>query len=292
MKKIAFSIALIAGLTSSIAFAHEGKLDKNGGHACKGAKNICNGHDYHYHKDGKTIYGRNNGKAVDAEGVSINSDFDYSQKSDFITFNNHLKYKKIVEVVDGKEVDSVMLMQRLPNSEVFRFASFILKAKPEQGFVNIYLQEQSEKKHRVLMDLDDVRDVNDTTLEGKKPWAVFKDGDLVINGLSLSEFKSLKLKTADVNGSIMSAWIDPVKELKFEVYEKLEGYVLAEISLDSVILKDASLSELGPMIKVETESMKEEGEFYAFGQVGVKDVEFYKDGESLYKIKKLKRNFD
>lgn len=290
MKRKLF-LTVFCAVLSSAASAHKGKLDSSGGHPCIAGNAVCKGYDYHYHKNGGIVYGKKS-NAQDGEGSAPElTAFDYSKKSDYITYNNRLKYKKIKEVIEGNEVTSVVLMQRLSELEVSRFAKYLLEVKKEQSFVNIYLQEQSEKEDRVLIELDKERDLLDESLNDKEPWAIYKDGKLTINGLSLNDYKKLKVKTANLKSHLISAWIDPVRKLKYEIYEGKDSYLLAEVSLSSVLVKEVSLDTEGVMIKVNLPE-SEKNEYYLFGQIGNNEVEFYSEGKFKYKMDKVKRNFD
>lgn len=285
MKKIfkLASISLIA-LSSSV-FAHDGKVDSKGGHECEAYNvkdKVCSG--YHLHTE--------NESGPTTEEVSpIKSSFDYHQKSDYLTFKNYMKYKKIKERIDGKEVVSVVLMKRLSDAQVSRFSKHILLATKQKS-LNLYLQEQSRKEDKILIEGDKEREQVDSTLKGRSPWAVYSNKGLVISGLSLSDYKLLSSKTADQKGVLMGSWLDGEKKLKYEIYEKESGYVLASINMESILIEDITLEEKGDKFKFQTKSMTENLEYYLFPHIGNNVVEYWKDEKIQYEMKKIKKQFN
>jgi hypothetical protein len=295
MNKLLKLASMIMIIVSSSSFSHDGATDPRGGHNCEplnAKKGLCMG--YHKHSQDKAL----DAKII----VEDTGGFDYSQKSDYLTFNHYMKYKVIKENIDGNKFSSIVLMKRQTNREISRFSEFFLSKNKEQDTLNLYLQEQSTANDKFLIDANEERKSTDNSLKNKKPWGIYNKDGLSLNGLSLFEYKSLKFESANLDGEKIVSWIFGDEKVKYEIYEKDGLHTLASIKGNGfennalINKKDTSkvsisLSTLANKTKAQTIEMLEEDSYFLFGGVGINTVEFWKDKKKVYSFKKIKERF-
>jgi hypothetical protein len=287
------SISMI--IVSLSSFSHEGATDPRGGHICEPLNEtmgLCLGYHKHFQD-----------KALDAKIIEEDTGgFDYSQKSDYLTFNNYMKYKIIKENINGNIFSSIVLMKRQTNREISRFSEFFLSKNKKQDTLDLYLQEQSTANDKFLIDANEERKLTDNSLKNKKPWGIYNKDGLSLNGLSLFEYKSLKFESADLDGEKIVSWIFGDEKVKYEIYEKDGLHTLASIKRNDFEDKDLinkkdvsqvniSLSTLANKTKAQTIEMLEEDSYLLFGGVGINTVEFWKENKKVYLFKKIKERF-